>query len=205
MTNPSLLHEGTELSPSDEGTDLKGEVQRTSIATDTSPNAAAQEDEDGRDKSILERLGEHDRLAGQDEDQKSEQRIAEKFFSWWVSYTTTTKFILSLTTSSVPATCFVTMRRRICAGRSKKSVLQRLTKLNPDTHRERLDGSMRGAHLPDLEEDLAREGAEARKLLTVWSTAFSTKTATSYFTNTSVTVRVSAACSIRGVGFPRCG
>ncbi|XP_018009853.1 uncharacterized protein LOC108667347 [Hyalella azteca] len=168
----------------------------------TSPDATQQAGEKEQGNPTLAKLGEHDRLAGQDEEQKAEQR--KKFFLW-ASYTTTTKFKLSFTTSSIPATCFTTVNAVPCMGRRKKSILQRLTKLNPDTHHERLDGSMRGAHPPDLEEDLAREGAEARKLLTVWSTAFSTKTATSYFTNTSVTVRMSAACSIAGIGYPGCG
>ncbi|XP_047741301.1 uncharacterized protein LOC108667342 [Hyalella azteca] len=103
VTDPSPSQERTSPAHSKEGTDLKREVQRTSVAADQIPNAAAQADDDGRDKPILARLGEHDRLAGQDEDQKAEQR--KKFFLW-ASYTTTTKFKLSLTTSSVPATCF---------------------------------------------------------------------------------------------------
>lgn len=154
-----------------------------------------------------ERAGQVDQVAegkgggGQLEDKQTLKDNKEKFFLW-AQYSTTTKFKLSFTTTSIPTTCISVFNTGECTGRRKKS-FGRVGNFKVTMGGGNLDGSFSAS---DAVEDERADGneSEARKLLTVWSTSFSTKTATSWFINTSVTMKLSAACSIPGLVYPLC-
>ena len=56
----------------------------------------------------------------------------------------------------------------------------------------------------DLADDKDETTRDAKKLLTIWTTSFSTKTATIFELNRSVTLSVSAACTIGFNPVPGC-
>ncbi|XP_018009389.1 uncharacterized protein LOC108666931 [Hyalella azteca] len=66
-----------------------------------------------------------------------------------------------------------------------------------------LDSSLRETQ--DLVADPATGSRSGKSILTVWSTVSSTKTVTTYLTNTFTTVSLNALCTVAGITIPACG
>lgn len=96
-------------------------------------------------------------------------------------------------------------RATACMGR-KRRLFSSIASLDAqDFDASPLSASLDEDYHGDRSLNLESVGnSDGRKFLTVWSTSYSYKTVTSYLTNTSVTVKVSAACTIPGQAFPLC-
>ncbi|XP_068219177.1 uncharacterized protein [Palaemon carinicauda] len=128
----------------------------------------------------------------------------EKLFI--ASYITTTFTALSFLTSAQPYFCIQASNAEGCTGRK----LRRRRKLNIDhsiasddeTHLDNSQG------LPDVEEPKSDEGASGQEkfFFTVWKTSTTTVTVTTYSTNKSITLSVSARCTHSDfTKLPTCG
>jgi len=84
-----------------------------------------------------------------------------------------------------------------CTGRKRKF----LHLDNIENPEDSLNSSLDEKHFENRED----RDIEAKKLLTIWTTSFSTKTATVFEQDRSATISMSAACSLNPVPLPGCG
>ncbi|KAF2343925.1 hypothetical protein FHG87_025319, partial [Trinorchestia longiramus] len=129
------------------------------------------------------------------------------------NYATSTELKVSFLTSTVPLTCFTALSNAACVGRSarfkrvKHAGMRQLdegtksigaevaSSINtepeysdtPITHELASDFPERG------DEEELKKGT-GRKFFTVWNVAYSTTTMTTTYTNTGLTVPISAMC-----------
>lgn len=140
----------------------------------------------------------------------SESGNSGRFF--FHSYSTTTWTFLSELTSTIPYTCYVTDvapdNNNACEGRrirrSSKFVSDGLA--NPVLYSS--GGSAKELEEGEQEDPLEKEddtdGASEKLLFTVWRTSSTTVTATTFSTNRSVTVSISAMCTYPGIALNFC-
>ncbi|XP_045623431.1 uncharacterized protein [Procambarus clarkii] len=110
------------------------------------------------------------------------------------SYSTTTWTFLSSFTSTVPYTCYTTgAGLAACSGRRLHRMKNAKLYLSSQDDLKELDSSVLG----DFDE---RE----KFFFTVWRTASTTATVTTYSTNRSVTISASIACTYPGIVYNNC-
>ncbi|XP_064089896.1 uncharacterized protein LOC135203886 [Macrobrachium nipponense] len=128
----------------------------------------------------------------------------EKLFV--ASYITTTFTALSFFTSAQPYFCILSSNAEGCSGRK----LRRRRKVTIDqsivsADETSLDNSQ---GLPEVEEPKSGDenSAQEKFLFTVWKTTTTTVTVTTFSTNKSITLSVSARCTHSNFGtLPTCG
>ena len=91
--------------------------------------------------------------------------------------------------------------RRKSLGRQKKFLtLDNIENVESKDNQNDLNSSLD----EEVETDREDRNLDGKKFLTIWTTSFSTKTATLYEVNTSVTVTVSAQCALAPTKLPGC-
>ncbi|XP_068228283.1 uncharacterized protein [Palaemon carinicauda] len=112
------------------------------------------------------------------------------------SYSTTTYTNVIVQTSSVFLSCLSTSVTNLCGGRRiRKSMLALLKEIEQE--QEALQPST-----ADLAEELKDSDPGSKFGFTVWTTSKLTTTVTTFYTNTSTTIRLHYMCIVGGVSLP---
>nr|XP_045622984.1 uncharacterized protein LOC123773353 [Procambarus clarkii] len=115
------------------------------------------------------------------------------------SYSTTTWTFLSSFTSTVPYTCYTTAAAvRACGGRKVRRL--RLRSMDQSNDEVELLSSIK----EDTLADTVGESERQKFFFTLWRTGSTTVTVTTYSTNRSVTVSISAMCTYPGIVLNLC-
>ncbi|XP_069178263.1 uncharacterized protein [Procambarus clarkii] len=124
------------------------------------------------------------------------------------SYSTTTWTYLSSFTSTVPYTCYTTAdavmpcsQRPLIGRKVRRSRLRSMDQSNDEVE---LLSSIKEDTLADTLADTVGESERQKFFFTMWRTGSTTVTVTTYSTNRSVTVSISAMCTYPGITLNLC-